>query len=126
MTITGNDAVFTGTTTLSGQGRGDVVTKSVLNLNGVTKADMFANATVTGFDEISAGAGTDAIIANATVLDGRSAFTKSGTGKLTLSSSAGFANALTVPGRTQLRARRRSGLRQFHHDGSRGPSYLCG
>ncbi len=98
VTITGNDAVFTGTTTLSGQGRGDVVTKSVLNLNGVTKADMFANATVTGFDEISAGAGTDAIIANATVLDGRSAFTKSGTGKLTLSSSAGFANALTVSG----------------------------
>ena len=98
VTITGNDAVFTGTTTLSGQGRGDVVTKSVLNLNGVTKADMFANATVTGFDEISAGAGADAIIANATVLDGRSAFTKSGTGKLTLSSSAGFANALTVSG----------------------------
>ena len=98
VTITGNDAVFTGTTTLSGQGRGDVVTKSVLNLNGVTKADMFANATVTGFDEISAGAGTDAIIANATVLDGRSAFTKSGTGKLTLSSSTGFANALTVSG----------------------------
>ena len=98
VTITGNDVVFTGTTTLSGQGRGDTVTKSVLNLNGVTRADMFANATVSGFDEISAGEGTDATIANATVLDGRSAFTKSGTGKLTLSSAAGFANALTVSG----------------------------
>lgn len=73
VTITGNDVVFTGTTTLSGQGRGDTVTKSVLNLNGVTRADMFANATVSGFDEISAGEGTDATIANATVLDGRSA-----------------------------------------------------
>ncbi|WP_354833647.1 autotransporter-associated beta strand repeat-containing protein [Akkermansia muciniphila] len=98
VTITGNDVVFTGTTTLSGQGRGDTVTKSVLNLNGVTRADMFANATVSGFDEISAGEGTDATIANATVLDGRNAFTKSGTGKLTLSSAAGFANALTVSG----------------------------
>ncbi len=98
VTITGNDVVFTGTTTLSGQGRGDTVTKSVLNLNGVTRADMFANATVSGFDEISAGEGTDATIANATVLDGRSAFTKSGTGKLMLSSAAGFANALTVSG----------------------------
>ena len=98
VTITGNDAVFTGTTTLSGQGRGDVVTKSVLNLNSVTKGDMFANATITGFDEISAGAGTDAIIANATVLEGRNAFTKSGPGKLTLSAATGFANALTISG----------------------------
>ena len=98
VTIEGNTATFAGTTSISGQGRGDTVTKSVLNLNGVTRADMFANATVSGFDEISAGEGTDATIANATVLDGRSAFTKSGTGKLTLSSAAGFANALTVSG----------------------------
>ncbi|MCD8272600.1 MAG: autotransporter-associated beta strand repeat-containing protein, partial [Akkermansia sp.] len=96
VTITGNDAVFSGTTTLSGQGRGDTVTRSVLNLNGVTREDMFENAVISGFDEISAGEGTDAIIANATVLDGRNAFTKSGAGKLTLGSSAGFANALTV------------------------------
>ena len=96
VTITGNDAIFTGTTTLSGQGRGDTVTRSVLNLNGVTRADMFTNASISGFDEISAGEGTDAVIANATVLDGRSAFTKSGAGKLTLSSSTGFANVLTV------------------------------
>ena len=96
VTITGNDAVFSGTTTLSGQGRGDTVTRSVLNLNGVTREDMFENAVISGFDEISAGEGTDAIIANATVLDGRNAFTKSGSGKLTLGSSAGFANALTV------------------------------
>ena len=98
MTIEGNSAVFGGTTSISGQGQGDTVTRSVLNLNGVTKADMFANATITGFDEISAGAGTNAIIANATVLDGRNAFTKSGTGKLTLSAATGFANALTVSG----------------------------
>lgn len=98
VTIEGNTAVFAGTTTISGQGRGDTVIKSVLNLNGVTKADMFANATVSGFDEISAGDGTDATIANATVLDGRSAFTKSGAGKLTLSAATGFANALTVSG----------------------------
>lgn len=68
----------------------------MLNLNGVTRADMFTNASISGFDEISAGEGTDAVIANATVLDGRSAFTKSGAGKLTLSSSTGFANVLTV------------------------------
>lgn len=68
----------------------------MLNLNGVTRADMFTNASISGFDEISAGEGTDAVIANATVLDGPSAFTKSGAGKLTLSSSTGFANALTV------------------------------
>ncbi len=96
VTLTGNDAVFSGTTTISGQGRGDTVTRSVLNLNGVTREDMFENAVISGFDEISAGEGTDALIANATVLDGRSAFTKSGAGKLTLGSSAGFANALTV------------------------------
>ncbi|WP_300804499.1 autotransporter-associated beta strand repeat-containing protein, partial [uncultured Akkermansia sp.] len=96
VTLTGNDAVFFGTTTIYGQGRGDTVTRSVLNLNGVTREDMFENAVISGFDEISAGEGTDAIIANATVLDGRSAFTKSGAGKLTLGSSAGFANALTV------------------------------
>ncbi|WP_300803884.1 autotransporter-associated beta strand repeat-containing protein [uncultured Akkermansia sp.] len=96
VTLTGNDAVFSGTTTISGQGRGDTVTRSVLNLNGVTREDMFENVVISGFDEISAGEGTDAIIANATVLDGRSAFTKSGAGKLTLGSSAGFANALTV------------------------------
>lgn len=57
MTIEGNTATFEGTTAISGQGQGDVVTRSVLNLNGVTKSDMFATAAVTGFDEISAGAG---------------------------------------------------------------------
>ena len=36
------------------------------------------------------------MIANATVLDGRGAFTKSGTGKLTLSTATGYTNALTV------------------------------
>ncbi|KAA3304002.1 hypothetical protein F1969_10255 [Akkermansia sp. BIOML-A7] len=98
VTIEGNTATFEGTTAISGQGQGDVVTRSVLNLNGVTKSDMFATAAVTGFDEISAGAGTDAVIANATVLDGRSAFTKSGEGKLTLSTATGYDNALTVSG----------------------------
>ena len=96
VTIEGNEAVFSGTTFISGQGQGDVVTRSVLNLNGVTRADMFAAAAITGFDEISAGDGTDAVIANATVLDGRGAFTKSGTGKLTLSTATGYTNALTV------------------------------
>lgn len=38
------------------------------------------------------------MIANATVLDGRSAFTKSGEGKLTLSTATGYDNALTVSG----------------------------
>ena len=98
VTIEGDAAVFGGSTTISGQGRGDTVTKSVLNLNGVTRADMFTGTAITGFDEISAGTGTDAVIENATVLDGRSAFTKSGTGKLTFSSATGFANALTVSG----------------------------
>ena len=98
VTIEGNLAVFNGHTSISGQGRGDTVTRSVLNLNDVTKADMFVNTTLSGFDEISAGDETDAIIANATVLDGRNAFTKSGTGRLTLSSATGFANALTVSG----------------------------
>lgn len=93
VTIEGNEAVFSGTTFISGQGQGDVVTRSVLNLNGVTRADMFAAAAITGFDEISAGDGTDAVIANATVLDGRGAFTKSGTGKLTLSTATGYTNA---------------------------------
>ena len=55
VTLTGNDAVFSGTTTISGQGRGDTVTRSVLNLNGVTREDMFENAVISGFDEISAG-----------------------------------------------------------------------
>ncbi|KXT55118.1 MULTISPECIES: autotransporter-associated beta strand repeat-containing protein, partial [unclassified Akkermansia] len=96
VTIEGDTATFEGTTSISGQGQGDVVTRSVLNLNGVTRADMFTNAAITGFDEISAGDGTDAVIANATVLDGRAAFTKSGTGKLTLSTATGYTNALTV------------------------------
>ncbi len=97
VSITGNNATFSGTM-ISGGGQGDTVSSAILTLSGVNKTDALAGATIENFDAIAADSDTDAVIVNATVLDGRETFTKSGDGKVTLTAAAGFNNALSVTG----------------------------